>query len=327
MEDPFSCFSSDSDDCSRDEFIGHEHEQGKRLKEAANIKLQITSKAGSTDYTPIESSGYEIYSCSNQDGYITGQFGIRAKRKYETGDLIMSESPAMRINTAFVASTREEAVEKYENKLQDVFDNLSPLTAQSIMDLSSCKETDEVKTPMGIFQTNSFSLEQNTGYGGLFITVARMNHSCNPNVNHHWRPDVHRMNCYAARDIAINEELCTNYGPTNLTNFSSTSERREYLEKKYAFRCACEMCMCGNDYGGDDRMLEIRDLLENISCFTNEPHKLKGDVDKCLQLMKQQGIKNGKNVATVLHHGYLASMMSQENDMARSYLQKELKCV
>ena len=273
MDDPFSCFGdfSESDDeyfydndCKKDEDIEQE-ERGKRLKEAANKRntylstcnqsLSSSASKSTRDFKPIPSSGYEIYSCLKQHGYESGQFGIRAKRKYQTGELILSEAPVLRINTAFFTSTRQEAVDKFENAVQIAFDDLSPLSAQSLMELSSCKENDQTKTPTGIFQTNSYSLADqntdivtNTGYGGVFITLARMNHDCNPNVNHFWRPDFHCMNLYATRDIHIGEELCTSYGPSNS---SSTNERRIYLQEKYSFKCICKTCVKGDVNCGD----------------------------------------------------------------------------
>lgn len=327
MDDPFSCFDSCSDDSGSVDVGNNEHDRlhGTRLKEAANTRQRLASASSSPiDFTPIDNPGYEIYSCSDQDGFEVGQFGIRAKRKYHRGELIICETPVMRINTAVAAATRQEAVEKLESTVQNAFDHLSLLSAQSFMNLSSCNEAIGNKTPFGIFQTNSFSLEQDSGYGGLFITIARMNHSCNPNVNHFWRADLHSMNVYAAKDIQIGEEFCISYGPAN---FSSTADRREYLERKYSFQCICETCQEGNTEGGDDRMAEIRNLHENISRYMTQPKKLQDNANKCLQLMKTQGFETGKHVASMLHYCYQASMMDKEHDLAQLYLEKELKCI
>jgi len=277
----------------------------------------------------ICNSGFEVYSCSNQMGYKKGQFGVRAKRDYEAGEEIIREEPALRINSSMAASNEEEATQKFKEAVQNAFDDLSPTTAKFIMELSSCRQQDKKgssskRTPYGIFQTNSFQLEKNLGYGGIFLTIARMNHSCRPNAIHYWRPDLHMMVVHAGRDIAKGEEICICYGPSA---FYETEGRRDYIRNKYFFHCICEMCQEGNTKGGDDRMAKIRAFHENISLemFTR-PEKVKEEVENCLHLLQEQriGHRKGHCVAPVLHYGFQACMKLNNISLACSYLEREL---
>lgn len=340
--DPFSCFGSPDDESDGDEKQragpGDTNtvrnvtprkpelvEQGRRMAEAANARQSNVL----ADHAPLSSTGYEIYSCADQDGYGGGQMGMRAVHAYSAGDEILRERPAMRICTAHAATSRSEAEEKFEVAVQEAFDLLTPQTAQSVMDLSSCQQQEEgvEKTAVGIFQTNSYQLGDEKDYGGLFVTISRMNHSCRPNATHHWRPDLHMMVVHAARDIVVGEELCTCYGPGDCR---VTEGRRSYLRDRYSFECACEMCREGNDTGGDDRMAEIGEFIDDIGLYTtaaSEPQKLLQGVDRCLELLKEQGIGGdaGPYAKNLLHYGYQICLRSLQNEaMAHSYLTREL---
>ena len=330
-DDPFSCFGSDGSISSGVASSEDEQQhQGERLRRAANVRQSNTSTpTASIDRIPVTSPGFEVYSCSNQHGYEKGQFGIRAIRPYEAGEEIMREFPAMRINSAIAASSREEATIKFEVAVQETFDALSPVTAKAVMELSSCNQTQQDggdgKTPLGIFQTNSFQLDDQTGFGGLFLTIARMNHSCRPNAVHYWRPDLYMMVVHAVRDISVGEELCTCYGPGD---FFGTERRRSFLREKFCFECVCDMCIEGVDAGGDDRMAEIRSFHENIGLhMASKPEEARKRVERCLDLLREQGIGHptGPHVAPVLHYGYQNSLTGLNDEaMAQSYLEREL---
>ena len=340
MDDPFACFGSDSDGedinfdngCNEDELSRSikNHNGGKRLKDATNKRQTATNTLLSTpsliDHVPILSpNDYEVFSCSNpNNGYEEGCYGVRAKRCYKKGELILSENPIIRINTSLVASSEEEAMDKLDTVVENAFRNLSPISYQNIMKLSSCRECEDRKSPFGIFQTNNYQLGKDSGYSGVFLTMSRFNHSCRPNANHYWRPDLHSMNLYASRDIGINEELCTMYGPMD---YFDTERRRSYLEDKFSFHCMCEMCREGNQNGGDDNMKEIQEFHDSISFFMNQPNVLLQRVNHCLNLMQDQGKDSGQPFAFVLHYGYQACIMNKKYDAAYSYLERELSCI
>ena len=208
------------------------------------------------------------------------------------------------------------------------------------MDLSSCNEEEDMnKTPMGIYNTNSFRLDDGgkSNDGALFLTIARMNHSCLPNCNHIWRDDLQKMVVFATRDCSIGEELCTSYGPSKCM---TTKNRREYLYDRFSFECKCVMCMEGNTKGGDERMMKIQSLQEDIamsSSMVSSSTTNKDDgnsspqlesVKECLELMDVQGIGGlGVYTKSIYHHGYNTCMASRDMVGARAYLVQELKAV
>mmetsp|Transcript_20365 Transcript_20365/g.23345 ORF Transcript_20365/g.23345 Transcript_20365/m.23345 type:complete len:128 (+) Transcript_20365:1619-2002(+) len=100
------------------------------------------------------------------------------------GQEVMREGAAMRVPGKQKALTQEEADLMFASSAQVEFDRLSPVTAEAVMNLSSCdKHLDPIhsnkKIALGIYQTNSFQLEDEVN-GGLFLTISRINHSCWP---------------------------------------------------------------------------------------------------------------------------------------------------
>lgn len=322
-EDPFSCFGIDSetddDDVENDDRAAahDEHmERGRRLQMAANVRHATTSLV----HLPLfPSPDYEIFHDVNR-----GQ-GVRALRPYKCGDEIMREAAAIRVSCHYAAATKAEAEDKLEKNVTAVFDSLPQATQNSVMDMCCCEQhlnKDGAATLIGVYQTNSFQLGDE--HSGLFLTVARMNHSCRPNTNHFWRPDLQKTLVFASRDIEIGDEICTTYGPSESMN---TEKRRKYLNERFSFECMCEMCCEGNTTGGDDRMVELCLLHEKIAFHAagDNPEEAILAVNKCLELLKEQGIGGGVFTKPILHYGYqVASTNLRDEVLAKSYLEREL---
>lgn len=115
-----------------------------------------------------------------------------------------------------------------------------------------------LKTPGGVWRSNAI------GDAGLFETLCRMNHSCNPNVavlrannrTHDSDSDsdldsdqrTHEQVAIATRHIKMGEQLLVDY--TNMSTCTvedeeelAVTQRREKLLMKYDFECQCERCM------------------------------------------------------------------------------------
>jgi hypothetical protein len=152
-----------------------------------------------------------------------------------------------------------------------------------------------------------------------------MNHSCRPNVNHHWSTELQMTLLFASRDMHVGEELLTTYGPSV---WSDTRGRREYFRERFMFDCHCDICLEGNDDGGEDRMMTIRDLHESIALSSSlipSSHSSSSaarsvsdasavstsvalrSVDECLALMKRQGICGGAFTKSIYHRGDVVS--------------------
>ena len=91
------------------------------------------------------------------------------------------------------------------------------------------------KTALGVYQTNCPAWGEEGG-SVLCNHISRFNHSCTPNVTHHWSPPHERV--VAVRDIAAGEELCTHH--VNL--LYPTAVRRDRLRQLYGCDCQCDVC-------------------------------------------------------------------------------------
>jgi len=345
VSDPFSCFgdSSESDEDNNNSIKDSDSNsnlsnliEGKRLKDKCNTDTATASPIP-ISIIPIESDSFVVYETEDAG------MSIRAAKAYKCGELIMQESAAMRIPNSQSASSSEAAEVMHQEACQRAFNSMHPSTKSAFLELSSCRENDEDKTPHGIYDTNSYRLGDGctNNLGGLFLTLSRMNHSCMPNVNHYWREELQMTLIFACRDIAAGEEMCTIYGPSH---FMDTKSRRQYLHERFAFICHCQMCTEGNLKGGDDRMAKMNSLLEDIalspsssssSSFTSNDCNDSGVktsttlalIQNCLGLMKDSGLGAGVFTKSILHQGYIYSLSAGDRQGARSYLVDELKAV
>jgi hypothetical protein len=398
-EDPFDCFGESDDDSSTaslsnndnndndndssnddsDALVEAEAERGQRLLN----EHEYRKKNYEHEHVPlIQKNDFEVFDSNNDDNdddandaNMRGK-GVRVLRSYQEGEEIMREGAAIRVpGKIFTASTQEEADIIFANNIHVEFDKLSKLTADAYMDLSSCRttENDDIDididalsnnanandTITGIYETNSFQLGDEIN-SGLFLTISRINHSCRPNVNHIWRPDIQKTLIQATRNIKAGEEIFTCYGPSECL---STLDRRTYLERKYSFICDCNMCQEGNDNGGDDRMIELNTIFDELSLFNVDESKSSGSgngngngkdserdkaiksVDRGLLLLQKQGLGSGAFVRSFLRSGYQISLNAttktttagagagatsnnnNNQDLARTYLERELIAV
>lgn len=92
---------------------------------------------------------------------------------------------------------------------------------------------------------NAFSEEIKCSIGGactrffIFDTLCRLNHSCNPNLEH-YTDDDDRTYCVVTRPIKTGEQLFINY--VSEMKFESTHERKKYIKETWHFACKCQKC-------------------------------------------------------------------------------------
>ena len=316
--DPFACFgdsSSDDDNQSTDSAAVTNLEKARQMKETSN------SPAEPIGMTQIIDDSFEIF----DTGPFSGQ-GVRATVAFKCGDEIMRESAVMRIPTSQSANSLENARIMHKNAIQRAYNSMHPTSQQSVMNLASCDEDDidVMKTPTGVWDTNSFCLGDDP-LGGLFLTISRINHSCRPNVIHFWQPKLKQTLVFATRDIKEGEEIFTTYGPAECMG---TESRREYLNNRFSFQCRCDMCLEGNTNGGDEKMMQIKMLQDEIALSAGLISKNgTSSIEKCLALMNEQGIGGGVFTKSLYHQGYEICTAAGDSEGARSYLGRELIAV
>mmetsp|Transcript_46488 Transcript_46488/g.92343 ORF Transcript_46488/g.92343 Transcript_46488/m.92343 type:complete len:445 (+) Transcript_46488:82-1416(+) len=86
---------------------------------------------------------------------------------------------------------------------------------------------------------------------GVFVTLSRMNHSCEPNVRLMPGMAEHELVVYAVRDIAAGDELCLCYVERNclpmLHFLHLPTECRQHLLLRWGFLCVCPRCNARED--------------------------------------------------------------------------------
>ena len=188
----------------------------------------------------------------------TRGFVALATRDFAAGDEICTESPLFWIRSH--SPTREEILVELES--------LSSEERAAFYDLSntsSCAERE-----VGIFTSNAFDMTHSK-YGeevsGLYCAIARLNHSCTPNVQQTHYPDSDKEYLHATRDILAGEELNDCY----IHLLQPRHSRREELLRLYGFECECSACSLPSleEIREDDRKRvrarELEDLVVELA--------------------------------------------------------------
>jgi hypothetical protein len=121
---------------------------------------------------------------------------------------------------------------------------------------------------LNVFYNNNFSLSGPNGRQAVFLTVARLNHSCVPNAQGNLNTALpgSQFTIHALREIAEEEEITISYLHGEL---GIRSARQRRLKDGYGFECACEICSA-NDSGerheqSHRRRLKIQQMLADFS--------------------------------------------------------------
>ena len=110
------------------------------------------------------------------------------------------------------------------------------------------------------FMANAFKEDSAKWRATLFLTAARINHSCTPNAQTHYRPAGGAKVVYAFRDISAGEEVEISYFGVTMAHAD-----RQRRAQSWGFTCRCPACssvdtLAGRDY---ERTLEtLRLVLE-----------------------------------------------------------------
>ena len=78
----------------------------------------------------------------------------------------------------------------------------------------------------------------NDKLNGLFPTIARINHSCVPNVVWFWDQQTQSQKVMSIMDIKKGDELCVMY----CQHGYSRKLRRKFLLQNFGFYCQCQRC-------------------------------------------------------------------------------------
>lgn len=166
---------------------------------------------------------------------------------------------------------------------RETFDSLSPPAYQTGKEealISKLRlrgyndsEAREMARVSSRFQGNAFSAGMNGGewtHGSLlYPTVARINHSCTPNVHSHFRASSGADFVYALRDIQPGEEIEISY-----LDLTMPRARRQHRATGWSFECRCPACSgtIGHDY--ESQLALVHPLKDVQTNPTREPGRV-----------------------------------------------------
>ena len=176
---------------------------------------------------PISSENYEIRASSIPSA---GK-GMFAKRPFAAGDYIIAED---RLCSALLALDSDGILKHSPGAIDKAIEDLTPTELDSFRALRGSNDRD-------IWMSNAYKCPGSPGStspdtSAIFPTLARINHSCDPNAE----PEFHGLvKIRAKRDIAAGDEIFISY--KEMSEDDDREKRWEAL-KNFHFECRCPAC-------------------------------------------------------------------------------------
>ncbi|PVF95294.1 SET domain-containing protein [Serendipita vermifera] len=196
-------------------------------------KDQVQSLAASTRSPEVTANGRAPYSLAKSD---TAGQGMFAAGLLKTGDLILSERPAIVTRSQFPAD-----IAQIESYLSILFARLPVAQQNAFSRLQNCKSPLEAGPLFGRLRTNGFTFSPYPNappHVGIFFDFSRSNHSCGPNAFAHFNLNTWAIELRASRAIKAGEEIFISY----VDVLQDSLKRRAQLATLYDFTCQCKWC-------------------------------------------------------------------------------------
>ncbi|KAL6708100.1 SET domain-containing protein 5 [Coniothyrium glycines] len=176
----------------------------------------------------------EVYTVEESPGKGLGVF---AAHDLQVGDIVMQETPVIQIEPPKVKKGSPYPMSMVSSLVLEQFNALTIEQQKDVLSLTlQIRKADEVSVDRvgAIFKNNAY----NTGdHISLFPKIARINHSCRPNLSYYWNASRNRKIVYATRPIKKGEEVFVSY----ISLLLAQEDRQRYLDR-YGFKCHCEAC-------------------------------------------------------------------------------------
>jgi len=203
------------------------------------------------------------------------------------GTLILSEPPI--ITTDCITSM--DTVEK------DIARNLRTKDKDSqraYLSLHNNFPSEKKSILSNIIRSNGYPLGPSSEVGGVFLNIARLNHSCRPNAKHSWNKNSKQQSVYALRNISAGDEITLSY-----LEGGASKERQESLLQNFQFRCKCDLCSlpARELKASDARILRAKALDNTIGNWDSarySPKKVLANVRKLLEIYREEGIDDDR---------------------------------
>lgn len=194
---------------------------------------------------------------------------------FKAGDLICTECPTVWIygHHPFNEAQMNEIDQKVSALCEE--DKAAFFAMENVF-------VEEFPPAIGIFMTNCFDMTDSI-YGttcAMYLALARLNHSCIPNAQQTHIPTTTEEVLYAARDIAIGEEINDCY----IDLRQDRQQRCKELSEYYRFLCQCPACSVDNESS-----LQRDDILRKEAFDFND--RLVALVESDIDAAEEYGIR------------------------------------
>jgi hypothetical protein len=147
-----------------------------------------------------------------------------------------------------------------------------------------------------VYYNNYFMIQNasnTTDMGGIFMTAARLNHSCVPNCYTVWNPSIERLCIRAIRQVQAGEELFICYDKDELF-LAKRAYRIEKLKERYGFECECPGCDLSTPISRQGSLLRdgVAGLVERARSLSEKHKQASIEVySDLLRLMRDLGLE------------------------------------
>lgn len=180
----------------------------------------------------------------------------------------------------------------------------------------------EHNTLLNIFRTNNFALNAGSKMSqAIFPRIARLNHSCVPNVQGGFNDEVGKLHVHALRDINAGTELTLSYLDDG---GMLRAERAEKLET-YGFDCGCAICN-GETVLGQESEARREKIRQTISTYAQEQGveggergqtKELGAIMEVIRLMREEGFVGREVTGMYFEAARLNGAMGEKEEALR----------
>jgi hypothetical protein len=172
--------------------------------------------------------------------YVEGKgFAAFATKAYKVGEIVCTEFPVVWIHGHHPFN---------ESQIAEIHEKVNFLNEEdkaAFYNMANEFSEDEYPSAVGIFMTNCFDMTDSI-YGitcAMYLALARLNHSCSPNVQQTHFSETTEEVLIASRDIAEGEEINDCY----IDLRQSRDNRQKSLSEYYRFTCECISCHLINE--------------------------------------------------------------------------------
>ncbi|MEW5300441.1 MAG: hypothetical protein WDW36_003371 [Sanguina aurantia] len=267
------------------------------------------------------STVFEIKAAPGTDGV-----GVFATHSIPQGARILVERPLLSLPEEVSYEDLGPLQHQADSIINTAVAALSRAQRAQLFQLQDCRATagGTASTASGILYTNAFSAEPGTT--GYFLTAARFNHSCTPNVGYSWNASLTAMTMHAHVDVAAGEELLISYK----ARYAPRSSRREALHAQYRFTCHCKACaLTGKaQKASSSRRVEIQRVREAICASASRrlDSSVLAQVEHQVRLMREEGLHFPADLQYLYNLAYEVCKHLGQHSEARSWLRLASAC-